>query len=153
MASSPARGDLTSWLRGLLSEEGLTVGIVEAPTEGGWNDDPQSPGSYFTQYIVITPMNASAPTGSLGDPGHEWNFPYSIDAVGALPSQVEGQADKARRIINEIGRTDVVLGDVGWRVIDARINSVGGVIQDTQVRPPEFIQRDTVLVRISKRST
>lgn len=150
MASSASRGDLTVWIQGQLTDQDLLVGIIDPPDSSGWNDDPEQPDRYFTPYLVLQPMNASAPTGSMGDPATEWNFPYTVTSVGVTPQQVEGQADKARRIINEIRRVYVSLGGENWRVFDARINAVGGVDKNRDARPPEFTQSDVVMVRVSK---
>lgn len=151
MASVPDRGDLTLWLQDLLTQHGLLVGLLQAPTDGGWNDDPGQPGNYFAEYIVINPMDSSEPTGPVSDPSGDWSFPYSLTANGIQHSQVEGQADKARRIVNEVRRVSLTLGGEAWKVMSCRISTIGGISPpDREVNPVSFTQRDVVLIRITK---
>jgi hypothetical protein len=150
VASAPARGDLSRWLKNLLTSKGLLVELLKAPAAGGWDNDPGQPSSKFKQYVTLLPLDASAPTGSMEDPAEMWAFPYILASTGVNHDQVEGQADKARRIVNEIGRVNVTLGGEVWRVYDARINSIGGVDITRAIDPNEYTQRDVVMVRISK---
>lgn len=150
MSSAPARGYLTAWLKATLEAEDLLVGTVIAPTAGGWNDDPQQEGNWYAQYIVIVPQTASEGTGSMADAGTEWNLPFSLTSYGVSALQVEGQADTARRIVNEIRRAPVELDGVGWRVMDIKTNSIGSVDINRATDPPELSQRDVVMIRLSK---
>jgi hypothetical protein len=126
------------------------VGTLKAPSAGGWTDDPSKPTSQFKQYIVLTPLDSTRLEGSVGDPQSDWQFPYAMVAVGVAHSQVEGQADKARKIVNDIGKPVVSLGDESWKIAAARVNSIGGIDTVRTTDPPEFTQRDVVMVRISK---
>jgi len=150
MASIPARGPLTDFMVDQLRAGELLVGKALAPDEGGWDDDPEAVGSTFYGYIVVTPSTAQEGSGSLADAGIEWALPYVLASYGIDLTSVEGQADTARKIVSEIKRVHVDLDGVGWKVIDIKVNSIGGVDVDRTAKPNELSQKDVVIVRISK---
>lgn len=150
--SVPERGHVTRWVKKQLDDQGLLTFLVKATGEApGWDDDPTKPSSRFHQYAVVTPMDTPEPASSIYDQGAEWILPYSLSYYGINHDQVEGQADRVRRILSEVGKQIITMSDGRrWSLMSCRVTSLGGVNLDRTPTPNEFNVRDTVAVRISK---
>ena len=150
MPSHLPRGDLTAHLIAELRADGLLIGDGEAPPTGGWDDDPNAPGSSFFPYLVVNPMAVPDATGPTGDTSMDWRVPYSVTAYGISRHQTETYADKGRERIVSLERTVVTLDGGGWKIQQSRANSIGGMSRNDSVEPSEFVQSDVVTVWISK---
>lgn len=148
--SSPNRRFLTDWLKDQMSVS-LTVGVIVSPELGGWNDDPRMAGSYFEPYTVISPLASTDSAGPISDLGGIWNLPYALTSYAVSTAGIEDQADTARRIVHEASRSEVDLGGVIWKVFSTMTNSIGGVDINYQVEPAQLVQRDIVMLRITKK--
>jgi hypothetical protein len=150
--SSPNRRYLTDWLKLTLSVD-LFVDVINAPKEGGWDNDPRQVGSSYFPYTVLVPLSSESPEGPISDISGMWSLPYSMTSYGVSAFAVEDQADTARRIVLETKRALLDLGGVSWKVMEASINSIGAVDINRSVEPPELSQRDVVMLRITKKET
>jgi hypothetical protein len=131
----------------------LKAEVMVAPIDAGWNNDPRQEGSYFEPYTVISPQSSTDSEGPISDLGGMWNLPYALTSYAVSAAAIEDQADTARRIVHEASRSDVDLGGVWWKVFSTMTNSIGGVDINYQVEPPQLVQRDVVLLRITKKET
>jgi hypothetical protein len=147
--TSFARGDFTDYLIQQLSNV-LLVGDSEAPGDGGWDDDPNLPSSSYVPYVVLNAQTTQEATGSLGDSNSEYRVPYSLTFYGVSRGQVEFYADKARKVIVDLARTVVLLGDFEWKIQQARVNSIGAIGRSDNTEPSEFTQTDIVVLYVSK---
>lgn len=144
------RGDLTAHLLTTLAADGVLVGDAEAPIAGGWDDDPNAPTSSFVPYLVLNPMPVPDATGSIGDSAVDYRVPYSVTSVGISRNQTEFYADRGREKIVALERTSVTLGGGGWKIQQARANSIGGMTRNDSVEPSQFVQSDVVTIWVSK---
>ena len=149
MNLSPNRRFLTDWMKETLAET-LIVGVIDAPLDGGWSDDPRSTSAFFDPYTVITPQTASVMYGTLQDPGLVWEVSYLLASYSVSTSGIEDQADTARRIVCEVPRVVLDLGGDNWKVIGTTINSIGAVTTNRQIEPPVLSQQDSVCIRVSR---
>lgn len=149
MPTSLSRGKLTKHLQTVLSPV-LTVGIGEAPTAGGWDDDPNAPDSSYVPYVVINPLTTQEAEGSFGDSNSEWRVPYSFGVWGVSLEQTEQYADAVRQKVVDLARNVVVLGDFSWKIQQARVNSIGGIDRNDNTEPSEFTQTDVVSLYITR---
>lgn len=143
------RGDFTTYLLAELRTT-LLVGDGAAPDEGGWDDDPNDPGSSYVPYVVLNPMAVSQGTGPLGDTSSDYQLPYSVTAYGVSRNQVEFYADTARKKLASLVREVVTLDGSDWKIQQYRANSIGGVSRRDETEPSEFIQSDVVVIFLSK---
>lgn len=150
MPSHLPRGALTAHLISELTADGLLIGDGEAPPAGGWDDDPNAPGSSFFPYLIVNPMAANDPTGSVGDSSYDYRVPYSVTSVGISRHQAETYADMGREKLVALERTTVTLDGGGWKIQQSRANSIGGMSRNDSVEPSEFSQSDVVTIWISK---
>jgi len=149
MRTAIHRGDLTTFLMDQLKTLVL-IGDAEAPTDGGWDDDPNLPTSSYSPYVVIRPLTTQEAEGSFGDSNSEVVAPYSFSMYGVSREQTEFYADKVRQTIVDLSRTVVVLGPSQWKIQQARVNSIGGIDRNDQSEPSEFSQTDVVTMYMSK---
>ena len=145
------RAQLTAHLLSSLTTAGLLVGDGQAPPTGGWDDDPNLPGSSYVPYLIINPMAVSEGTGPVGNTAVDYKVPYSVTSSGISRAQCEIYADMGRKQIVDLARTVVTLGSEGdWKIQQARANSIGGVVRSDTTEPSEFTQSDVVVIYISK---
>lgn len=149
MPSYLHRGDLTKHIIDSISPM-LLVGDSKAPEAGGWDDDPNAPGSRYVPYVVLTPQTTREGDGSFGDSNSEFRVPYAFSFYGISRAQVEFYADKTRSVIVDLARTVVVLGPYEWKVQQARVNSIGAIGRTDNTEPSEFTQTDVVVLYVSK---
>jgi hypothetical protein len=150
MPSYLPRGELTTLLVDRLRAASLLVGDGVAPPTGGWDDDPNLPSSGYVPYLVINPMATSDPTGPVGDTSTDFRVPYSVTSSGISRKQVEVYADKGRKTLAQMERSTVTLGGGGWKIQQARANSIGGVVRTDNTEPSEYTQSDVVIIYLSK---
>lgn len=149
MTSSIYRGDLTQYLKEALLAL-LLVGDAEAPSEGGWDDDPNDPSSSYVPYVVMTPQTSGQASGPIGDSNTDIQLPYSFTYYGVSRDQVEFYADKGRSLITNLARERVQLTDGEWKVTQSRCTSIGGVARSDNTEPSEFSQSDVIVLYMSK---
>lgn len=149
MPTSFPRGALTSYLINRLSSEVL-IGDGEAPEAGGWDDDPNAPDSSYVPYVVLAPQTAQEASGSLDDSNSEWRVPYTFSSYGITREQVEWNADRTRQAMVSLARVVVDLDTGNWKILQSRVNSIGGVARNDNTEPSEFSQVDVVTMWMSK---
>lgn|SRR5512138_3718916 len=143
------RGDLTLYIIDAIKSV-ILVGDAEAPHTGGWDNDPNLPGSSYVPYVVIRPLTTLEAEGSFGDSNTEVVAPYSLAVFGINREQTEFYADLVRQTIVDLARTVVVLGPASWKIQQARVNSIGGIDRNDETEPSEFSQTDVVQLYMSK---
>lgn len=143
------RGALTTYLLDRIGALVL-VGDAEAPTAGGWDDDPNADGSSYAPYVVITPGVAGEGTGSFGDSASEWRLTYNFASYGISREQVEWNAGKARAAAVSLARVVIDLETGKWKIQQSRVNSIGGIVRDDNAEPSEFSQVDVVTMWMTK---
>lgn len=144
------RGGLTDYLIATLRAVPLLIGDGVAPPTGGWDDDPNAPNSTFFPYLVVNPMSVPDPTGSVADSAMDFRVPYSLTSVGISRKQCETYADIGRKAVAALAKSTVTLSGGGWKIQQARANSIGGVSRSDNTEPSEFTQSDVVIIWLSK---
>lgn len=150
--STPDRSDLTEYILGIADFGSQIVYSYEKPdgSPGGWNDDPQKPGSSYIPYTVINPQVASQPTGSLADSSDTWVLPYSLQSFGVSGTQVERQSDRLRKLVSEMERAVVLLGEDNWKILKVTCPTIGAVVRYKETAKATYAQYDQMLIWISK---
>jgi hypothetical protein len=92
------RSALTDALIAQLKTSGKVIGDAEMPRGGvaGWIGQPNSEGTNFIAYSVVTPVQANMGDGPLFSPGSDVNFGYVLTSYGVSRKQCEDQADTIR---------------------------------------------------------
>lgn len=139
-----ARRGLTALLvETLAGQTGLPIGMAHAPRGGGWEGQPNSDGSNFVPYTVVSPQTATMASGPVQDPQSDRQLPYSLTSFGVMPEQCEWIADKARAAAESLKKTVVSL-DREYRVQQVRTDVVGGLVRVDQTEPAYWGQTDVV---------
>lgn len=152
------RGSLTNLLIENLQELGFPVGDAEAPEidedsaepHAGWNGEPNSPGSTFVPYLVLTPQTATISSGSFADPQDGWQIPYSLATFGATRQQVEALANRARKVLRSLSKLQVTLDGEDFKIQQLWYPAMGGIGRVDATYPSTFGEVDTVTVWISQ---
>ena len=133
-----------------LGTSGQPVGDAISPPGGGWAGQPNSDGSNFVPYVVLTPGPASVSTGPFGDTQADWQLGYTITSFGVSREQCEWMADTARFAALTLARTTVMLNGDGYAVQQVREQVLGPIQRVDATEPAFFGQTDTLQVWISK---
>lgn len=145
---------ITNHLKKLLERVDKPVGLAESPIDGGWRGEPNSDGTNFVPYTVITPNSSSAPSGYAEGPISEWQpdwrLSYSISSYGVKPEQCEWMADEAREILDAIVNTHVSSGGNNYLIQQMRVDMLGGLIRVDATDPPYWGQSDQISVWLSE---
>lgn len=146
-----ARGPITDRLLAELKETNLPVGDNTIPESAyGWQGEPNSDGSNFIPWMVLTAGTAPAGTGSLGISASEWRMSYTVFYAGVTRAQLDWLADKVRTKFVSIEREPVTTGSGNWRIQQVRCTSVGGTNRIGSTFPDYFTQTDLFEVWLSK---
>ncbi len=125
---------LTNALLAGLQAAGLTVGDGEKPAGTGWQGTPGQ--STFNGYLILYPFGGSL-DGGLANPDEDADARYHIQANGATRQQCEHLQDAAR-----VAMAAMTLTVAGRKVIQLRIDLLGGCARDDSVQPPLWIGFD-----------
>lgn len=149
-ASSPIRADISTAFITHLEGAGLPVGFCQAPTNAGWDSQPNLPGSQYHAYVVVWPLTASQSSGPLGDSGADWQVPYQVISYGIDPTQVENQSDLIRIRAAGLERDRIPTTNGDWFIQQVRATSIGAMARNDTYDPAEFSQIDVLTLWISK---
>lgn len=148
------RGSLTDLLiTTLTSDPGFPVGDGEAPgadSGAGWSGEPNVDGSTFTPYLVLTPQTATISIGSMRDPQDGFQIPYSLASFGVSRKQTEALANRARKAIRTIAKTNVTLDGAGFYIQQVWFGALGAVGRVDATTPSTFGEVDTVTVWLTQ---
>jgi len=145
------RGPITVRLLAELREAGLPVGDNAAPTDPyGWQGEPNSEGTNFIPWMVLTAGTATAGTGSFAASATEWRLPYTVFYAGVTRDQLDWLADKMRVKLTNIERESVTTDAGNWRIQQIRCTSVGGTNRIGSTFPDYFTETDLFEVWLSK---
>jgi hypothetical protein len=134
-----------------MKELGLPVGDNNAPQDPyGWQGEPNSDGSNFIPWMVLTAGAASAGTGSFGASASEWRLPYTAFYAGVTRTQLEWLADRVRVKLCNIERENVATDTGAWRIQQIRCTSMGGTNRIGSTFPDYYTQSDLFEVWLSK---
>lgn len=109
MSRKVQRSPLTDAVLAQLRQGGRPVGDAEQPRNGvaGWIGQPNTEGTNFVAYSVVSPLSSGAQQGPLSDPGEDVQFGYAITSFGVSRTQCEDQADLMRYQLMLIRNLDV----------------------------------------------
>lgn len=91
--------DVTNAVLQLLRDEGLRVGDGEAPSDGGWQGQPEV--SAYHEYVMVWPMATQRIDGSAENPEEDEVFAFGINAYGHDREQSQRCADRVRVVFAE----------------------------------------------------
>ena len=144
------RAPVTERMLDELKLSALPVGDNAAPDDAhGWQGEPNSDGTNFIPYMMLSAGVARAGTGSIGQSASEWRLPYSVTYAGVSRDMVDWLADKVRVQLTNITRDRVAEG-FNWRIQQIRCTSVGGSNRIGSTFPDYFTQADLFEVWLSK---
>lgn len=153
MSADIYRGPLTDHLLEALAAVGKPLGDGQRPPGAGWVGQPNSPGSKFVPFLVLSAGTSTRTSGSLGKPQSEWQLNYLIQAYGVQRTQCDWMADKARDVLGALKNTNVVLGPTEYRIQQVWTNSIGGINPNYATDPPIWSQQDQIVLWLSKETT
>jgi hypothetical protein len=132
------------------TDTSMPTGLAHAPQGGGWNGQPNLDATDFVAYAVVTPQTATLASGPLSDPQADRLLPYAISSFGVSPEQTEWMADKARVAVEELKKTQVVLGDATYTIQQVRTDVVGGLTRVDTTEPAYWGQVDVLTLWITR---
>lgn len=153
-----SRKNLTDQLITLLQGTGFPVGDADSPVvptdplvkHAGWNGDPNTQGSVYVPYVVLTPVTVTVTSGPISDPQADVRVPYQLTTFGVNRGQVEELADRARQALLPLAKQHLDLGGVDHKVQQVEFPTVGGIARVDAADPPTFGEVDTVTVWLAK---
>ena len=153
-----SRKALTDQLITLLQATGFPVGDADSPViptdptvkRAGWNGEPNTQGSFYVPYVVLTPSTITVTSGPMTDPQGDVRVPYQLATFGINRGQVEELADRARQSLLVLAKQHVDLGGVDHKVQQVEFPAVGGIGRVDAADPPTFGEVDTVTVWLAK---
>lgn len=114
-----------------LTAASLRVGDGVKPASGGWAGTPGQ--SAYNGYVVVHPLPGGITDGSLDAPDADGYPIYQMSTYGATRAQCEAIADSVR---------DVMLSEPlvlsSRKVMQVRIDMLGGSRRDDAIQPPEW---------------
>lgn len=133
------------------------IGDAEVPRDGvaGWQGEPNSSGTNFVPYAVVTPLQVGQGTGPLADSQGDVVVPYAISAYGVSREQCEWIADRVRAALHTLVKTDVVMWSGTSNQYSRRIQmvleqQVGQVQRVDQTDPAYYSESDVVALMTSR---
>lgn len=109
----------------------MRVGDGEKPVAGGWTGAPGQ--SAFAGYVVVHPLPGGITDGSLDEPDADGYPIYQMSTFGATRAQCEAIADAVRDVM-----LDEPLVLASRKVMQVRIDMLGGARRDDAIQPPEW---------------
>lgn len=157
MSNVADRGSLTDALLTQLLTVDFPVGDAGKPLhdenalrQAGWNGEPNTPGSFYVPYVVLTPATASISSGPFSDPQGDQQLPYTLSIFGVSRKQTESLANRARKILHALGGTDITLDSVDYSIQQIWFSAIGGVGRIDATDPSTYGEVDTFTVWLTK---
>lgn len=157
MAGVERRVFTTAVLEAVVADLDKPVGDAEMPRGGvaGWQGEPNQDGTNFVPYVVLTPLQAGAGSGPIGDPQGDVVLPYSLSSYAVSREQCEWMADRAReavatlanQVVPQWSGTSNEYGRMIQQVVDMQI---GAVQRIDQTDPAFYSQTDIVALWTSR---
>ncbi len=145
---------ITQALLAAAEGSGKPIGLSQSPTTGGWQGEPNTDGTNFTPYSVITPNASSATTGFAEGPISEWQadwrLSYTISSFGVMPEQCEWMADTVRFLVDGLTNTSIDPGVNTYLVQQVRVDALGGLVRVDATEPPYWGQSDQITIWLSE---
>lgn len=158
MATNIYRGPLTDAMLVALSTglatyangNGIPIGDGVIPAGAAWNGEPNAPTSTFQPYVVLIAGPANNSMGAVADSQADWRFPYMLGSYSSSRKALEWMADRARDVLGDLRGTVYFLGEDKYKVINVRVESIGGTNRVDQTDPPFWGQTDSLTMWMGK---
>lgn len=150
MSATIYRGPLTDALLTQLALINKPIGDGSRPKAGGWQGQPNAPGSSYVPYLVLTAGTSTRGSGPISSPQTEWQINYLVATYGVSRTQCDWMADRARDQLAALRTTTVVLGPRSYRVQQIWTQSIGGITPSYETDPPIWAQQDQLVVWLSE---
>lgn len=150
MSEMVERRQFSQALLDALEGAGFPAAIAERPHDGGWQGEPNVPGSVFQPYCVLVPMTATTSSGPFDDSQADWKLPYTLSTYALRSDQIELVADRARNALAPVLNTDIASGGASYRVIRVGLTSIGQVNRADQTDPSFYTQTDGIELWVTK---
>jgi hypothetical protein len=130
------------------------VGDNDRPAEAhGWQGEPDAPGSTFIPWVSVGTGTSSNSSGPQSASQSDWRMNYFLTSAGVARKQTDRTADLAREAMANLTRTVIATTAGNWKILQARVASIGGINKMPQTNPNYFIQTDVVELWLSKELT
>jgi hypothetical protein len=86
----------------------------------------------------------------MSDTQADWRMNYTVSSFGTSRAQCEWIADLARASMSTLVRETFDGVDSVYTILQARVESIGGIVRSDAVNPPLFGQTDTVSIWLTK---
>lgn len=151
------RAQLTDLMLAALRTGGYPIGDAgppELPAAGvrhaGWNGQPNTPGSFYVPYAMLTPQTISNTSGPFDDPQADAQVPYTLAIYGIDRRQVETLAGRLRALLLGLRNTVFTAPTGDHKIQQVWFTAVGGVGRVEASEPPTFAEVDTISVWTTK---
>ena len=141
---------LTGLLYDQLATLGKPVGIANAPKAGGWDGEPNTDGTNFIPYTVLTPGSMTNSSGPMSDSRADLRVPYALSSFGVTPESAEWMGDLGREGLEPLVKTTLSLGDGDYKIQQVAIDIMGGLQRVDATDPPFWGEVDTLTVWLTK---
>jgi len=134
---------------------GKPIGDATAPVEGGWDGEPNTTGTNFVPYSVLTPGSGSNPSGPLSNTSADWQLYYTLASFGVSRKQCEWMADRSRDTLGILKNTIHTLGNENNSKSDHTIQkisftNIGNISRIDSTNPAYWGQVDMFTVWVTK---
>jgi hypothetical protein len=149
------RGPLTDVLIETLQTVGKPIGDAEAPTDGGWQGEPNTNGTNFVPYSTLLSGVGSSPSGPLSETSADWQLNYNLSSFGVSRTQCEWMADRARDSLSVLKNSQQVLGPVNqisstYTIQKVSFTAIGSIQRVDMTNPAYWGQVDQFTVWVTK---
>lgn len=146
-----SRRTLTEAVITKIAETGKPVGDGVTPKNAAWTGgQPNKDATNFVPYSVVTPGTSSMATGPINDFRADWQTSYIVSSFGVSREQTEWMADLARTKLALLVGSILDLGDSNYKVIQVRVDSIGGIQRVDATEPQYWGQTDAYTVWVTK---
>lgn len=121
----------------------ILVGDGVAPEAGGWTQGSPNVDE-FVAYSVVA-FEGAVPAMPDLSADQDWDLTLAIGHYGGRRKQCDFQANLVRQTAPQVRSLTVE----GFKIINARFTSLGGVIRNDQVSPPYWGATDLLVLTCS----
>jgi hypothetical protein len=146
-----SRGNLSQLVIDTLKLFGKPVGDATTPEDQyGWTGQPDSPGSMFIPYLIVTPGTVSDIKGPLADTHADAKIPYQITGFGVSRQQCEWMMDGVREQLDILADRTIECGDGRYKIVTVEVTTIGGIARGNIGDYEVFGQSDILTLFLSK---
>lgn len=128
----------------------IAVGDMVIPADVGWSSEPNYPGSSFTPYGILVPMQATQSTGSFGRPQSDWQIPHVVQSYGADREQCQYVGDRLRDALVAL-RNQIVTLEIEYKVQQVWTDVLGAPTRVPGTDPAYYGAQDQITVWLTRR--